>query len=106
MAEIDFPVAPTLGLEYQFASNTWIWTGHSWDLKSVAAADLSNVAYTHVQTVPSDTWVIEHNLGYVPGGISIKDSADTICEGDVSFTSLDVLTLTFQGGFSGVAYLS
>ena len=108
MAEIDFPDGPTVGQEYEFNGNVWVWNGYAWDLKSVIPGTLptTNIAYTHVQAVPSDTWVINHNLGYAPGGISVIDTASTMVEGDVTYTSLDSLTIVFTAGFSGVAYLS
>lgn len=108
MAEIDFPAGPVIGQEYQFNSNTWIWTGYSWDLKSATPGfvDPSNIAYTHVQAVPSDTWTVNHNLGYAPGGISVIDSAGTMVEGDVTHTSLNSFIIVFTAGFSGTAYLS
>jgi hypothetical protein len=108
VAEIDFPASPVVGQEYQFATNTWVWTGYSWDLKSATPGfvDPSNIAYTHIQGVASDTWVITHNLGYAPGGISVMDSAGTMVEGDVTHNTLTSLTIEFTSGFSGTAYLS
>ena len=63
------------------------------------------VAYVYTQSVPSDTWVITHNLNFYPN-VTIIDSAGTICVGDVTYTDRNSLTLTFGGGFSGEAYLS
>jgi hypothetical protein len=63
-------------------------------------------AYTHDQMVPSDTWVIVHNLGYMPGGVVVVDSAGTNVEGSVSHDSTSQITITFSAAFSGKAYLS
>ena len=65
----------------------------------------SRVAYTHTQSVASDTWVVNHNLSFYPN-ITVKDSAGTIYEGEISYTSLGSLTLTFSSAFSGTAFLS
>jgi hypothetical protein len=65
----------------------------------------SRVAYTHAQNVASDTWVVNHNLSFYPN-VTVKDSAGTIYEGEISYTSLGSLTLTFSSAFSGTALLS
>lgn len=108
MAEIDFPSNPVVGQLYLFSDNTWIWTGDTWDLKSSAPGYInpSNIAYTHIQAVPSAVWTINHGLGYAPGGVSVLDSAGTMVEGDVTHDSLNVCTIVFTAGFSGTAYLS
>lgn len=64
-----------------------------------------NIAYTHTQSVASATWEIVHNLAFFPN-VTVQDSAGTIVEGEISYTSSNALTLTFSGAFSGVAYLS
>ena len=65
----------------------------------------SRVAYTHLQGSPSNTWVINHNLNFYPN-VTVQDSAGTIYEGEISYTNLDSLTVTFSSAFSGKAYLS
>lgn len=61
--------------------------------------------YNHIQSSPSDTWNITHNLGYNPN-IVIIDSAGTVVEGSYEFPNVNTLIATFSGGFSGNAYLS
>lgn len=61
--------------------------------------------FTFVQGVPSDTWTINHNLGYKPN-IVVADSAGTIVEGSYEFVDVNTLIATFSSGFSGNAYLS
>jgi hypothetical protein len=65
----------------------------------------SRVAYTHLQGSPSDTWVINHNLNFYPN-VTVQDSAGTIYEGEIAYTNLVSLTVTFSSSFSGKAYLS
>lgn len=62
--------------------------------------------YTHIQSAPSATWTVVHNLGYHPGGVSVIDSAGTKVYGDVTHTSVNQLVINFSAGFSGKAYLS
>lgn len=65
----------------------------------------SGGSYTHVQNTSSNVWTIGHNLGYYPS-VSALDSAGTQVEGDVTWTSVNLLTITFSSAFGGVAYLS
>lgn len=68
-------------------------------------ADGADLHYTHVQVVPSAVWTVTHNLGKKPA-VSIVTSAGDEIEGEVSYTSLNQVVLTFAGGFSGEAYLN
>jgi hypothetical protein len=74
------------------------------------ASPLDRFAYTHNQTSPSSTWVIDHNLGWNPN-VTVIDSAGTTVEGDIEYVSNNRVTLTFTAkgspvAFSGTAYLS
>lgn len=64
------------------------------------------IRYRHVQTSPASTWIVSHNLGTKPGGVSIVDSADTVIIGDITYDSLNVLTIKLSSSFSGKAYIS
>lgn len=61
--------------------------------------------HTHAQAIPSDTWVITHNLGKYPS-VSVVDSSGGEVEGEVSHTNPNQLTVFFSAGFSGSAYLN
>ena len=63
------------------------------------------VAYVHTQGVPSDSWVIPHNLGFFPN-LTVQDSSGTIYEGEITHTNSGSLTVSFSSAFSGTAYLS
>ena len=63
------------------------------------------VAYQHIQGSSSSTWVITHNLGFYPN-IVVQDSAYSVVEGEITYNSVNQVTLTFQAAFSGMAYLS
>ena len=64
------------------------------------------VRYEHVQSVPADTWTINHNLGAYPH-VTIIDSAYDEIWADVDYTASDLntLVLRFGAAFSGRAWL-
>lgn len=61
--------------------------------------------YVHTQGTPSDTWTINHNLGYFPN-VSVVDSAGTVVEGDTAWPNAYTIVVSFESAFSGKAYLS
>ena len=61
--------------------------------------------YIYNQGVPSDTWVVNHNLNKYPS-ITVVSSAGEEVEGAVVINSLTQVTLTFCAAFSGKAYLN
>jgi hypothetical protein len=63
------------------------------------------LGYVHIQEVSSNTWTINHGLGFIPN-ITVVDSAGTVVEGSYNYQDSDTVILTFIGGFSGRAYLS
>jgi hypothetical protein len=65
----------------------------------------ARVAYTHNQNAVSNSWVINHNLGFRPN-VTVQDSAGTIYEGEINYTNANSLTVSFSAAFSGKAYLS
>lgn len=66
---------------------------------------VNRVSYIYTQDVASSSWVITHNLGFYPN-IVVKDSANSVVEGEIDYDSANQVTLTFQSAFSGMAYLS
>ena len=66
---------------------------------------VGRVSYDHTQGSASDTWVINHNLGFKPN-VTVVDSAGTIYEGEIMYTNTNSLTVSFSASFSGRAYLS
>jgi hypothetical protein len=68
-------------------------------------AGVSGGNFAFTQASPASTWTISHGLGYRPN-ISVVDSAGSQVEGNVVWTDINNLTITFSGAFSGVAYLS
>ena len=67
--------------------------------------------YRHVQGTPAAVWVVNHNLGYYPGGIQATDSAGELREGFVEYLDINTIRISFfvagaPVSFSGEAYIS
>ena len=71
----------------------------------VATVVASTHTFTFDQQSPATTWSITHNLGFKPS-VFVVDTSDTVCFGDIEYTSNNALTVTFQQSFAGKAYLS
>ena len=59
--------------------------------------------YRHVQTIAVDTWIITHNLAKHPT-VAVVDSSGSVVFGDVRYTGLNTLTITFSAAVRGEAY--
>ena len=63
--------------------------------------------YTFQQSQPSEKWEITHRLGKMPN-VKVIDSTGALVHGSVVYDKNDILnklTISFEGGFSGTAYL-
>lgn len=60
--------------------------------------------YLHNQTTPAASWVIDHGMGRLPS-VTVIDTTQRLCDGDVTYDSDTQVTLTFFAAFAGVAYL-
>ena len=61
--------------------------------------------YVHDQGLSSATWSITHNLAKKPS-VTVVDSANTVVIGEVAYVNDNSLTIKFQAGFTGKAYLN
>jgi len=59
--------------------------------------------FQFIQAVPSNSWVIQHNLEKNPS-VEVIDSAGSTVEGDVVYNDLNRITLTFSAPFAGTAF--
>lgn len=57
------------------------------------------------QTIPASTWIINHTLNKFPA-VSVVDSAGTEVYGQVVYTSISEIRITFSAAFSGEAFLN
>lgn len=60
--------------------------------------------YVHNQGDPLQEWTITHNLNKVPN-VKVIDSTGNQVYGDVKIENMNVVTVSFGGAFSGIAYL-
>lgn len=67
--------------------------------------DKPKVSYSHTQNAVSYIWVVTHNLGYYPN-VVVEDSAGTVIEGEITYDSVNQLTITLSVALTGYAYLS
>jgi len=63
------------------------------------------LGYVHTQTMPSSVWTVSHGLGFIPN-ITVVDSFERVVEGSYEYLNATTVRLTFDGSFSGKAYLS
>jgi len=63
------------------------------------------LGYVHIQGVPSTDWIIVHNLSFIPN-VTVVDTTEVQCEGEVKHLNESVVQVRFSIPFSGKAYLS
>jgi len=69
-------------------------------------ADPADFSREHIQTIASNVWTINHNLGFKPN-IQIEDSAgDSVIPQKIIQNSINQILVEFQGAMAGKAYLS
>lgn len=61
--------------------------------------------YVFSQSVASDSWEIQHNLGKYPS-VTVVDSGGNTVVGDVQYLDRNNITIRFASPFSGNAYLN
>lgn len=62
--------------------------------------------FTYIQAVPSDTWVINHNLNKKPS-ITVVDSAGEVqIPNDAEIVDTNTVIVKFIAAFAGEAYLN
>lgn len=66
---------------------------------------LESQTYVHNQISPQSTWTINHGLGFAPN-VTVVDTLARRVMGEIAYTSVNQVVLTFTAPFSGVAYLS
>ena len=64
---------------------------------------VAGTGYDHVQASPSASWIITHNLGLYPV-VSVRVAGEQ-CIAEVTYTSLNVVTVDFSSPQSGSARL-
>ena len=70
-----------------------------------AYTDNKTTTYIHYQTLPSNNWIINHNLTKYPS-VTIVDSSGNVVVGEVKYIDNDTINISFAGAFAGTAYLN
>jgi len=75
------------------------------DKRSGSNNESTDKTYVHIQILPSDVWLIQHNLAKFPS-VTIVDSAGTKVMGEVDYIDENTVRLRFNGTFSGRAFFN
>ena len=67
--------------------------------------DRSIPTFVYEQATASDTWLIVHNLNKRPS-ITVVDTGDNVVEGVEKYIDENTVEITFNGAFTGKAYLN
>jgi hypothetical protein len=83
-------------------------TGHvTIDYPDINANPVNHVRYVHTQTVVSNDWTINHNLGFFPNvTILDNDSPPRIIEADIRYLNTSSVRIIMNTSMSGTAYLT
>jgi len=71
-----------------------------------AKGDVDDISYTHTQDTESDTWIVEHNLGYKPAVSVLITGDDDISEAVEEHESVNRLLIKFSMPQTGKAFLT
>ena len=69
------------------------------------AAGQTDRNFVFTQGIPSTTWVITHNLNKFPS-VSVVDTGKTTVFGEITYNTVNKLTITFSATFTVQAYLN
>lgn len=61
--------------------------------------------YVFNQRVPAEIWNIAHNMNKFPS-VSVVDSGGNVVIGNIDYVDRNNIQVTFNGAFSGSAYLN
>lgn len=62
----------------------------------------SSSSYVHAQSAASDTWVVNHNLGFMPS-VELFNSGSVVFEGSIIHTDVNQFTVYLSTAISGIA---
>lgn len=100
---VSGPGGPT-GPDGASAYEIWLAQGNVGSTTEFFAA-IGNQYFRYVQATPATHWDVVHNLGrYV--AVSVVDSAGSTVEGEVTYLSLNELTIDFSAPFAGEAFVT
>tara|TARA_R110002153_G_scaffold113977_1_gene256540 strand:+ start:209 stop:472 length:264 start_codon:yes stop_codon:yes gene_type:complete len=86
-------------------SVTWIGALPTTTNIIAGTSGAADANYVHDQGSASATWVVTHGLGKLCS-VTVVDTANTVVIGDITYNSVNQVTLKFSGSFSGKAYFN
>lgn len=99
------PAGPAGLSAYDVAvKNGFVGSEEAW-LASLATGGVTPFFEYH-QTSPSNEWIIRHNLGFYPGGISLVDSSRREFRAEVNHIDHNTLRIKMEYAMSGSAFIS
>ena len=98
-------VEPTLGNPMPTLGDKIKQMTDSTSDSSTTEGDGGDKSYTFNQVVPKELWKIPHGLGKYPA-ITVVDSGGNEVIGDIKHIDNNNVEISFNGGFSGIAYLN
>lgn len=69
-----------------------------------SGADGASIAHNHVQSSPSDTWLINHNLNFLPS-VSLRSAGGVEMVADIVHVSVNQTVIHFVVPVAGTARL-
>jgi len=73
--------------------------------QQIASLAATSAGYIHTQSVPAETWTINHNLGFRPS-VELLDSGGQEIDGAVSHPSVNQTVITLSPATAGLARLT
>lgn len=71
------------------------------------AGDARALAFVHYQYEPATLWQVQHDLGFMPGGITVTTDDDEPIEyATISWPSASIVEITFGNPITGKAVVS
>jgi hypothetical protein len=98
------PLFYVLTIEF-IGGNGTIKNDTYYDLVSFVPHPVEDKTFVFTQSVPSTTWLIQHNLDKFPS-VSVVNINNVQMYGNVIYTDLNNLIVEFSAGFSGKAYIN
>lgn len=93
-----------LNLSYLKSSGT-LFNLRYYGIQNDTASIISDKNFVFTQSVPSETWTIQHNLNKFPS-VSVVNNNNILMYGNTTYVDQNNLIINFSAGFSGKAYLN
>jgi hypothetical protein len=106
LIEVDtFSLLPQPGTEGVIYITTDDNEQFRWKTNTYIISSPKDKTYTHNQGTPSAIWNISHGLNK-KASVMVVDTANTVVIGKIDYVDDNNITLTFNGSFSGYAYIN